>query len=96
MPFSGRVARKLPIAESTDRVLLLSWSTATEPLKRNVLRIDQGGGVVWRAELPGKAASDCFVRLASAGREFLATTYSGWIVRLNADGQVQSVDRDLR
>ncbi len=89
-----RVARKLPVPGTPDRVVLLSWSASREPLNQNVMRVDRHGNVAWRASLPGKAKSDCFVRLAADDDHFLATTYSGWVVRLDAEGQVQSISRE--
>ncbi len=96
MRASGRVARKFPIAGGSDRLVLFSWSANPEPLQRNVARVDHHGNVIWRAELPGDAVSDCFVSLAALGEEFVATTYSGRAVRLDANGVCQAavVDQD--
>lgn len=89
-----RVNRSLPIEGTRDRVVLFSWSTSREAKKRNLVRLDSDGTVVWRAELPGEAASDCFNSLARDGDGFVARTYSEWVVRLDADGRVRHKRRE--
>ena len=90
---AGRVQRSLAVTGSSDRIVLLSWAAEPEPLIRNLARVDRHGNVVWRAELPGKAASDCFVDLRADGELYVARTFSEWELRLDAAGEVQGVER---
>ena len=89
-----KVNRAIALPGSDDRVVLFSWSTNPEPRQRNVARVDRHGNVVWRAELPGDATSDCFVHLAQDGDHFVARTYAGWILAVGADGQMRGVARE--
>ena len=91
--FETRVARTFDIDGSADRVVLFSWSESTEPRRRNLARVDRHGNVVWRAELPGEATHDCFNRLTRDGGGFVAQTFSGWAVRLDANGRVLDSQR---
>ena len=84
----ARVARKFLIEGSTDRLLLMSWACSLEPRRNNVVRVDRHGNVVWRAELPSGPTADCFNALEREGERFIARTYSGWTVHLDASGRV--------
>jgi len=56
--------------------------------ERNLVRVDEHGDVMWRAELPAGTGADCFVDLRSidapAG-EVTATTWSGYVVILSGE-----------
>lgn len=84
-----RVNRAFSLRNSDDRVVLFSWAADPRPLRRNVVRVDRHGNVVWRAALPGLAVRDCFVSLERDGEFFVAGTYSRWSVRLDSDGSVR-------
>lgn len=83
-----KVKRTLPVAGTTDRVVLFSWSANSEPRNRNIARVDRHGNVVWRAELPESANSDCFNGLAPDGAGFVLHTFSGRSIRVDAGGRV--------
>ena len=80
-----RVKSAFPIAGSEDRMVLFSWTLSDEPRLQNVARLDRQGIVLWRAELPGDAAHDCFVSLQRAGGRFVARTYSGRELELDVE-----------
>lgn len=69
--------------------MLLFWGLSEERRLRNVVRLDRDGLVKWRAELPGEAERDCFVRLERKGDAFVARTYAGHEVRFDNDGAAQ-------
>ena len=87
------VARTFDVDDFGDRIILFSWAESTQPRRRNLVRVDRYGNVVWRAELPGEAVHDCFNRLTREGDTFIARTFSGWTVRLDADGHVLDSER---
>ena len=89
----ARVNRSFVVEGSTDRVVLFSWSADPEPRQRNVVRVDRHGREIWRADLPTKAASDCFVSLEREGDGFVARTYSEWVVRLDVEGRPHQTSR---
>ena len=70
------VNRAFSVGGSTDRVVLFNWGSSDEARLQNVARVDRHGNVVWRADLPGNAANDCFVSLEAQGELFVARTYS--------------------
>lgn len=94
MRASSRIARKFAVPGFGDSIVLFSWSANPEPLQRNVARVDCDGKVIWRAELPSTAASDCFVNLACAGDGYVVQTYSGWKIRLDVNGAYEAAERE--
>ena len=83
----GAVKTRLQLAGTKDRIVLFFWSLSKEARYSNVARVDSKGHVLWRAVVPGGAARDCFVSLKRDGSVFVAETFSGLQVRLDADGR---------
>src|SRR5215510_6846374 len=54
--------------------------------QRNLVRVDRRGSVVWRADTPDASAGDSWVSVDDAGEgRLMATSWSGWRVRLNPE-----------
>ena len=85
---TGVVKRALPVLGSEDRIILMHWGLSEEPRLQNVARVDRHGNVLWKAELPGEAARDCFVSLEARLGGFLARTYTGKHASFDADGRI--------
>lgn len=92
----GAVKTSLAIDGSDDRVVLLFWGLSKERRLRNIARVDEGGLVRWRADLPGDAEHDCFVSLARRGEAFSARTYAGHETSFDANGRLIETGADRR
>jgi len=54
--------------------------------QQNLVRVDRRGSVVWRADTPDASAGDSWVSVEDAGEgRLMATSWSGWRVRLNPE-----------
>lgn len=83
----GLFKSSLPIPGSDDRIVLMFWATSDEARFQNVVRVDRDGTVKWSAELPGNAERDCFVSLRRRDDVYVARTYSGHEICLDANGR---------
>ena len=75
----------LPL-KSGERIVLFYWSISEDPRLRNLMRVDRDGNSVWQADLPGSSKHDCFIKLNRQGSGFLAETFCGHLLHLDADG----------
>ena len=51
-PYDINVDKIFPIPDSTDLIVLLDWNEAGGQNKRNLLRLDTLGNLIWEVELP--------------------------------------------
>ena len=75
------IKRAVPTEDGEYCILLLDWDGNRRLVFENLLCIDRKGNPIWTAKLPSMPG--CIVPIAPAPRGLLATTCSGFRLRLD-------------
>jgi hypothetical protein len=73
----------IPLDNGARCILLLDPDASSASVFENLVCIDRGGDLIWRARLP--TGPDVFVAVAQASEGIVATTWSGLSILLDVD-----------
>jgi hypothetical protein len=75
------VVAVVPADSNSTCIILLEPTASKQPTFQNLLRVDHGGNIVWKAELPG--SHDVFADVQMKADGLYAHSMSGYLLKLD-------------
>ena len=81
---SQQIIDRVDLTPEAGSIVLYDWMAEEVKDGRNLMRVDPGGKIIWKAS-PPRASMDCFTRMQWEGQTLTADTWSGY--RVSVDPQ---------
>ncbi len=83
---SSGIMDRIDLPDGGGSILLCDYMPEEVKDGRNLMRVNAGGDIVWKASLPSVSAfPDCFVAVRLEGGKLVANTFSGYLVAVDIE-----------